>query len=1030
MNRSLAGNSPAVNQLTIEHFPSLHDLVPDGTPLSHGFLRPLRINRCAELGFPRYARLVRIAREKGNILEDMNRVQVHADCRETALAALQRGVFGLFFVMAVVVHGPFAHPHEPERTPAFRQWTTADGVTSRGRLRFVGLIDGTVQLEREDNGRLVAMPLERLSDDDRRLARSLAEAARRSQPVPSSAVGAATQARGHAGDADESGLKLTALAEGPTLFREHCRACHEAGKAEGGFDVDDLLGGPTIEKNIAGWRSVFERIVARDMPPEDASRRPTEEEYAAAESWLRDQLSLYEAFSLLQQPRPMRRLNSAEYDQTVRDVFGLEGIKPSSVFPPDDVFEGFTNVGEALNLSAVLLEQYLAAGESIAKLAVLDGPQPEKSLRTYTYGNKAYALAMRGHDPGGAMGKVGGVDAWLGDHLWVESGGGPGYYRVALHFTPRNLGVRPGYTPHFQIRFDSDLVAEGDVPIEDEKPAVFERIVMSAGRGRIDFRWSNGFPNNNGLRAESRPRIGPDGKPVGASNTWDWVERVWKPQLKSAPNTPYPFPYLTDMRLEVEGPLFPEGWPLSRFQRENEKAIAAGDWKQVATWLLPRLYRRPISSEEISDFAAFAHQASMAYSNPTLMPEPSKAPAHDGLRLALARTLTSPHFLFHIEPGPVGRSLDDHELAARLSYFLWGGPPDDPLRKAAAAGNLRGTITEHVQRMIADPRSHEFVDRFATEWLGLAKLSTIMPEDVLYKRFDKQGLMRQDFAAEPKAMLRHLLSENGSLFDLLDCDYAFLNDRLADHYHLPSLWSLVPEELPGFSPVSGGDLRKVSLPEGRRGGLVTTAAFLAATSENTRTSPVKRGAWILERLFNRPPPPPPPNINAVLPDDGTGETASAMVRSHVSAANCAGCHNRIDPLGLALEHYDAIGEWRDEEPVWVDPANPVRNQEAIKTRYNLYSVGSPVPRFPIDDSFSMGDVKGNGADAVKKYLMANRTRFATGFVEKLAIYALGRRLLLTDEPRLHAVRDAALADDFRFQQVIEALVQSDLFQQR
>ena len=239
-----------------------------------------------------------------------------------------------------------------------------------------------------------------------------------------------------------------------------------------------------------------------------------------------------------------------------------------------------------------------------------------------------------------------------------------------------------------------------------------------------------------------------------------------------------------------------------------------------------------------------------------------------------------------------------------------------------------------------------------------------------------------------------------------------------------------PEELPGFAAVSGGDLRKVTLPAGRRGGLVTTAAFLATTSENTRTSPVKRGAWILDRLFNRPPPPPPPNVAGVLPDDGTGETASSMVRAHVSAANCAGCHQRIDPLGLALEHYDAIGEWRDEEPVWVDPANPLRSAEAIKTRYKLYSTSSPVPRFPIDDSFSMGGVKGAGPAAVKQYLVANRDKFATGFTEKLATFALGRRLLLTDEPKLHAVRDAAAADEFRLQTLILALVQSDLFTNR
>jgi hypothetical protein len=278
--------------------------------------------------------------------------------------------------------------------------------------------------------------------------------------------------------------------------------------------------------------------------------------------------------------------------------------------------------------------------------------------------------------------------------------------------------------------------------------------------------------------------------------------------------------------------------------------------------------------------------------------------------------------------------------------------------------------------------------------------------------------------------MRHLLEENGPLFDLLDCDYAFLNDRLADHYHLPSLWSLWPQTLEGFAPVSGGDLRRVKLPAGRSGGLVTTAAFLATTSENTRTSPVKRGAWILEKLFNRPPPPPPPSVNGVLPDDGAGETASSMVRAHVSAANCAGCHSRIDPLGLALEHYDAIGEWRDDEPVWVDPANPVRSREAIQKRYKLYAIWTPVPRFPIDDSFALGGVEGKGAAAVKQYLVANRDKFATGFTEKLATYALGRRLLLTDEPALHAVRDAALADGFRFQTLILALVESDLFQTR
>jgi hypothetical protein len=397
------------------------------------------------------------------------------------------------------------------------------------------------------------------------------------------------------------------------MFRAHCRACHDADTAEGGFDVDDLLAGPTIERNIAGWRSVLERLVARDMPPEDAPRRPTEEEYREAEAWLREQLAKQEAFALAQQPRPMRRLSNAEYDRTVREVFGLPAVSPAAAFPPDDAFEGFTNIAEALGLSAVLVEQYLAAGEAVARLAVIDGQEPPKQVRVYTPGNKEYSLAWRGHDPGGAMGKVDGVDAWLGDHMWMECRAPAGSYRVAIHFTPRNLAVRPGYVPHFQVRFGDSLVAAGDVAVEEGKPAVFERVVATRGMDSIDLRWANGFPDNNSLRAESRP-VDALGKPTnGPRNTWDALHTGWWEQRrKQEPVIPHPFPYLTDLRLEVEGPLLPEGWPLSRFQRENAAGIAAADGATIAGWLLPRLYRRLATKPEIADFARFTARAKAA----------------------------------------------------------------------------------------------------------------------------------------------------------------------------------------------------------------------------------------------------------------------------------------------------------------------------------------------------------------------------------------------------------------------------------
>lgn len=817
-----------------------------------------------------------------------------------------------------------------------------------------------------------------------------------------------------------------------TAFRQHCLRCHSGETLEGGFDMGDLLAGSGIDHNVAGWHAVLERVAARDMPPADESRRPTEEEYRRAEAWLRGELASHEARAAGSRPRPLRRLNTPEFDRSLQAVFGLPGITPGSRLPPDDAFDGFTNVAEALNLSSVLVEQYVEAAEAVARLAVQDGAQPPARVQTFTLTGSDYGHTIRGHDPSGAVStyweKYYKQRWWLGDHLYVATSGPIGFYKVRIHVVPVGFAARPGYVPHLHVRFSGALASTGDLPVRDGQPAVYEMVGLHAAGGelKVDFRWANGFPDNNGLRAETvRPPAFDDKQWNGRDNAWNYLHRVFEPQLKTDPNLEYPFPRLADLKVEVEGPIYPDGWPMSRFQRENAAAIAAQDAGRVAAWLLPRLYRRPATSGEIEDFSAFVNEAAAA------LPQGDKRSDgdrfHEALRQGIVRAMLSPSFLFLVEPGPVGRRLNDHELAARLSYFLWSAPPDEELVKLADAGKLRPALAAQARRMIADERSAAFIARFTDEWLGLAKLATIMPEDSLYPRFDKQGLMRKDFADEPRAMVAHLLATNGSLFDLLDCDYAFLNDRLADHYHLPSWWSLWPLELEGFPPVGGGELRKVKLPPGRRGGLVTTAAFLATTSENTRTSPVRRGAWILERLFNRPPPPPPPNVNGVLPDSGDGDTSSSLVRSHVKAANCAGCHERFDPFGLALEHYDVIGEWRDRELVWIDPANPARSVAAIKDRLRLGKY-DPLPSFSINDTFAMGGVEHTGPGGLKAYLVANKERFARGFLEKLATYALGRRHLLSDEPHLQRMRDKALQDDFRFQTLILALVESEPFQ--
>lgn len=824
--------------------------------------------------------------------------------------------------------------------------------------------------------------------------------------------------------AGEAQPRLRPVSDIKHFATTYCAKCHSDDKLKGGFDIKDVLKDATVAANPAAWHAVLERLAARDMPPEDHAKRPDEPQYAAAEEWVRAELMQHERIAADTRPRPLRRLNSDEYNRTIQAVFGLPGLTPADDFPPDDAYEGFTNIAEALNLSSVLVEEYLAAGERIAALALIDGPAPASRQKRYAQGHKEYGLTLRGHDPGGAI--SGG--RWIGDHLFVEAEVAVGWYTVRLKAIPRNLGVRPGYVPHFHFRLGDRLVHRQDKPIREGEPMVveFTMPVYRAGRQHLDFRWANGFPDNNHLRAAS---LVPDSladptKAPKQIGIWDHLKR-WKERNKGdTPGEPFPFPYFEQVELDLDGPHFPDGWPLSRFQRENAEAIAARDARRIAAWLLPQLFRRPATANELDTFVAQVAAADTLLQRSDAPAVPDRFTA--AVRMTVQQTLVSPAFLFLVEPGPTGRRLNDHELAARLSYFLWSSAPDAELTALADAGRLRADLATQTRRLLNDARSVAFTRRFTDEWLGLATLSSIMPEPSLYRRFDAPGLLRVDLGDEPRALVDHLLRSNATLFDLLDSDYTFLNDRLADHYHLPSLWSIVPFTKEGFAPVSGGAMRKVTLPSDRRGGLVTMAGCLALTSENTRTSPVRRGVWILEKIFNRRPPPPPPNVNGTLPDTIEANTAVEQLAKHRSAANCAGCHQRIDPFGQALEHYDVIGEWRAQESVWIDPANPSRNVDAIRKQLGLGKY-DPLPRYTIDDTFTIGGFSGRGANDLKRYLMANRERFARGFSERLLSYALGRRHLLRDEHALEQVVQQAMKDDFRFQSLIVALVTSDVF---
>ena len=760
---------------------------------------------------------------------------------------------------------------------------------------------------------------------------------------------------------------------------KHCVACHDPKNPKGGFDFATMLIEKDVSVSPASWRSVLDRVALRDMPPKKHPTRPSGEEYQRAEEWVRGQLTAHEAIAATQRPRPMRRLNRVEYNRSVSELLGLP-VSPADDFPPDDQLLGFTNIAESLNFSTTLLEQYLIAAEKVADLAFIKGDQPATKKQSHTWGNDdtkrsdgaIYPFHPNAHIQFNARDKA----WWVGSHLGATIGVPVrGYYRFKLSATPR-FAAKPTTIPHFRHRMEEKIILETDVPVRDgvRMNHEFVAYVNSAGRIQMTFEWVNGYH-------------------LDKSHEVFQAKSDWQTKAEKQPGLPYPFPYFDELEYEVTGPLFPDGWPMSRLQRSTAGAIAKSDARGVAEWLLPRLYRRPARGEEID---AFVNRTDRAVK--------SGKDFIDALKLALVQSLMSPEFLFLPEPGERGRSLDDFELASRLSFFLWAGPPDDELRELASKKQLRPAMAAQTQRMLNDWRSEHFLDRFTSEWLGLAKLTSQMPEPKLFPLFDEA--LRGAMMREPRAMMGHMVRENRPLAELIDAPYVFVNDRLAAHYGLPE--------------TMGGDFRKVELPKelrSRRGGLPSQAAILMMTSEQTRTSPVMRGKWALDTLFNRPPPPPPPNVSQLTPDVSAARSVMDQLRLHRAEPNCAGCHARIDPLGLALENYDAIGSWRDTEPAWEDPARPAKRDPNAKR-----------PQFPINSRFEMGDFTGTGPAGLKAYLMANRDKFARGFTEKLTIHALGRPLTLADEKSLEAITAKATRDDLRIRSIITAIVMSDLFQ--
>jgi hypothetical protein len=643
-------------------------------------------------------------------------------------------------------------------------------------------------------------------------------------------------------------------------------------------------------------------------------------------------------------PAPVHRLNRAEYANAVRDLIGLE-IEGRELLPADDSGYGFDNIGDVLSVSPGLLERYMLAAAKISRQALGD---PTLRPATRTYKVSPYLIQSDRN----------------GDDLPFGSRGG--------------MAVRH----HFPL--DGEYVFQ----VSTEGPAEQQEVELRLDRRRIAvFKLGQRGPLEVRLPVTAGTHL------VGAAFV-STLERTLPVDGRpaSVPVTSFEFRQSGIDTLQITGP-YGGQVPNKTATRErilvchpetveNEPACA----QKIVNTLARRAYRRPIAAADVRSLM-LAYEAGRR-----------KGDFEHGIQWALEAVLVSPKFLFRVESDPAGAApgqifrLTDIELASRLSFFLWSSIPDDELLQAAEQGRLRqpAILDRQVRRMLADRRAQALVSNFGGQWLWLRNLRTKAPNADLFPEFDDN--LREAFLKETELFLDDQLRSNKSIVELLSADYTFLNERLARHY--------------GILNVYGSHFRRVAYPDDRRAGLLGHGSILTATAYENRTSPVVRGKWLLENLLGTPPPPPPPNVPA-LRENGEGErptTVRERIEAHRRNPVCASCHAQMDPLGFALENFDAVGKWR------------VIDAEAKE---------------PIDASGVLVDgTKFNGPAEFRQQLLARRYDFVATVAEKLLTYALGRGIEHYDMPVVRQIMRSAAAQEYRWSAVIGGIVQSPPFYQR
>jgi hypothetical protein len=776
------------------------------------------------------------------------------------------------------------------------------------------------------------------------------------------------------------------------FLSDHCLMCHNDTRLKGGLSLRGFRSADAVVADPDTWEKVLEKLRTGEMPPEE-DPRPDPDDVLRVARWIEDTIEHADRTAPIDPGRvTVRRLNRAEYNNTVRDLLGVD-LRPADDFPQDDSGYGFDTIGDVLSVPPVLMERYLIAAERVARTAIFGPGRTTPTLARYSPRIRTIqplTAVPASYDATGLTLP----NAVHATHRFPVTG----EYIVRFH----TGGSRPrGSEPiRLALWIDGTQVTEGRLDAEgaasffENKQDFGGQMVELRAHVEAGDRWVaatvpaifEGLPPSYNGPNPAR-RVLPDRVFVPpATATPERVERLRKRFVEEeaeARRVP-----VNDVRvghIEIAGPLSqPSGPSAESRARIFTCGHAGGEHgaacpKRIISDLASQAYRRPVGPADVDPLLALFDDA-----------RTDGESFDEALVVPIKAMLVSPDFLFRIEgaarSGAEPRPLTDHQLATRLSYFLWATMPDAQLRGVADAGELQkpDVLEREVRRMLQDPRARSLVQEFGGQWLQIRALESAAPDKERFPAFD--DYLRLSMRRETELFFERIVREDRSILEFLDAGYSYLNERLAKHY--------------GVHGVSGPEFRLVELPRAQRGGILTQASVLTVSSYATRTSPVLRGKWILENLLHSPPPDPPPGVaNLDERPAAAGLSVREQLEAHRADPTCASCHRRMDPLGFGLENYDAIGAWRESD-----------HNEAIDAWGEL----------PDGRRFE-------GPDQLRAILSDEREAFTKAVAAKLLTYALGRGPTAADRRVARQVARTLPDHDYRFGALVLELVNSPAF---